>query len=764
MRPVFPDAISLNDKSRLRHDVDDVTALYTRTDPRQSAEVQVRLALIWKEHGKLERALAGFRAAILLRPDYARAYEELGDLLLEQGRVGEAERVFRDGLTQNANAERLHKGLVNTLAAQDRMADAFAYYDLQRRDARPIEIAPNALLCCAVVRNEAERLPYWLAYYRRLGVGKFLIVDNDSKDGTSDLLLDQTDVYLWYSRLPFHRANYGSGWFEPLLRSYGIQHWVVTVDADELLVYPDCEFRSLGELAFELDRKSKRAVSAVLLDMYSDRPIRQTQYSRGQDFLEVCPYFDARFYHAKFEGAGPFRNYTAFSGGVRQRVLGGAGDYYLSKVPFLKYDVDVILAGGQHWTNLPESEIADEGGCLLHFKFFATFEAYVRSEVRRQEHFGQAFQYREYERALNANPALSFYDPQHSVKFENSRQLIRLGIMRPDVDGRPEISFPRVELLSRDAPRPFWSVMITVYDRVNHIEQALASVLAQATDDMQIEVINDGAEATRAAQIERIVNEMGRERVVFYRHPHNIGHPEIFNLCLARARGEWIHLLHDDDWVEHGLYEALRAGIAQAPEIGAAFCRHIYSDQGGRAEQVSPLERETPGVIEDWLERIAVFCRVQPPAMVVRRAVYEQLGGFCRQAGSAFDWEMWMRIAAHFPVWYDPRPLVHYRRHARRESSHLMRSGKQVADSRRAIEISQAYLPVTLTADARKNYALYALELARDQLRRGDYEAAFANLREGLTTSRAEPVMQSLVLLLLQTQTAAPGNPVGDEI
>lgn len=726
----------------------------TRPDSLESAQVQVRLANIWQDRGKLQRAVAGYREAIRLQPDYAWAYVKLGDLLLEQARVVEAEHTYREGLARCPQAEELHKGLVNALATQGRMEDAFAYYGLERIDAWSLEIAPNAVLCCAVVRNEAERLPFWLDYYRRLGVTRFLIVDNDSTDETAKFLLEQADVHLWHSGLPFRRANFGSAWFEPLLRSYGVRHWVVMVDADELLIYPGCESISLPELTQALDRKQKRALTAILLDMYSDRPIRETEYKRGTSFLEVCPFFDAKFFHAKYDRAGPYRNYTAFSGGARQRVFGSAGNYYLSKVPLLQYDADVVLAGGQHWTNLPVSQIAEESGCLLHFKYFANFQTYVPSEVQRREHYANAFQYREYARVLSANPDLTFYDPRQSVRFENSEQLVRLGVMRPDGDARREISFPRVESLPRETARPFWSVMITAYDRLEYLEQALKSVLDQATEEMQIEVINDGAEPRRADEIEQIVDRVGRGRACFYRHPSHLGHPDIFNLCLARARGEWVHLLHDDDWVEPGFYEALRQGIASAPNVGSAFCRQIYNDQTGDAVRLSLLERETPGVIGDWLERIAVLCRVQPPAMVVRRSVYEEVGGFCAQAGSAFDWEMWQRIAARFATWYEPRPLVHYRLHDERASTNLMRSGQQVADSRRAIEISAAYLPATLTNRARENYARYALQIARSQLRCGDPDAALRNMREALRTSASEPVVQALVALVLQMETA----------
>ena len=71
-----------------------------------------------------------------------------------------------------------------------------------------------------------------------------------------------------------------------------------------------------------------------------------------------------------------------------------------------------------------------------------------------------------------------------------------------------------------------------------------------------------------------MVRSIAGDRVGLYRHPIRAGHPEIFNVCLRRARGLWIHVLHDDDWFAPGFYDALQGGILQAPTIGAAFCRH----------------------------------------------------------------------------------------------------------------------------------------------------------------------------------------------
>ena len=80
-------------------------------------------------------------------------------------------------------------------------------------------------------------------------------------------------------------------------------------------------------------------------------------------------------------------------------------------------------------------------------------------------------QYREYARGFEEDPELRLYDASQSVKFENSEQLVRLGIMQAahDEDG-PEINptqvdFPKIGAVPDGAERPFWSVMITVYDR-----------------------------------------------------------------------------------------------------------------------------------------------------------------------------------------------------------------------------------------------------------------------------------------------------------
>ena len=62
---------------------------------------------------------------------------------------------------------------------------------------RTAQIRPGDVLLFSTLRDEYVRLPYFLQYYRDLGIGHFLIVDNDSGDGGTDYLARQPDVSLW---------------------------------------------------------------------------------------------------------------------------------------------------------------------------------------------------------------------------------------------------------------------------------------------------------------------------------------------------------------------------------------------------------------------------------------------------------------------------------------------------------------------------------------------------------------------------------------
>ena len=80
------------------------------------------------------------------------------------------------------------------------------------------------------------RLPHWLDHHRALGVDHFLIVDNDSDDGTCAYLVSQPDVSLWTTRNSYKLSRFGMDWLTHLQRLYAHGHWCLTIDADEIFI------------------------------------------------------------------------------------------------------------------------------------------------------------------------------------------------------------------------------------------------------------------------------------------------------------------------------------------------------------------------------------------------------------------------------------------------------------------------------------------------------------------------------------------------
>lgn len=736
-----------------------------RRSPDPAAERQAQrqsqghhgMALGWLKRGRVKQAIISLEKALALDPGYLDAYLELGRILLHLRRWRDLVALCQRGLKYHLEVPELHKLMITALTERGSLDDADACYGLERRDQRCIDIGPDEILCCVAIRNERQRLPYFLDYYRRLGVDRFLFIDNDSSDGSPDWLLQQPDVHLWHSALSFKRANFGSAWFELLLRRYGIGHWCLSVDADEFLLFEGAPKRSLKAFCADLDRRGHRGATGMLLDMYSDRPIHQTVYREGSDPLALCHYFDREFCHRRYDNGGQYRNQTILFGGVRQRVFPAENDYLLSKAVLLRYAPDRVLTSGQHLTNIPAHQLAEMQICLLHYKFFASFTDYARDEAAREVHAMAGEQYKAYYRELSRGSDLLLYDSELSLRFEGTEQLRRLGVMQPEPASTAGI--PVIEpAYDSESDAPFWSVMITVHDRVSNLEQVVSSVLAATNGaelgTLQIEVVCDAPTPALRDAAEAEVARVGAGRVEFHALPTPAGHPDVFNHCLGRARGEWVHILHDDDWVEPGFYSGLRRLIESEPAAGAAFCQHRIVASGGHQPVVwdSWVERETPGLIDDWLERIAIECRVQFSAMTVRREVYRQLGGFCAAARSAFDWEMWARIATGYRVAYLPEVLVGVGRDDSALSSGLLRSGDQVRDAFAAIEMIARSLPAervdSLSAKARARIAAYALDVARQYLEGDDLSAALANLRAAVAVNPDQETLRRLTEVL----------------
>lgn len=308
----------------------------------------------------------------------------------------------------------------------------------KRRELTPIrnrtrQIKTGDIFLFSTMRNENVRLPYFLKYYREMGVNHFFFVDNDSNDGTLEYLEGQPDVSVWHTQNGYKRSRYGVDWLNWLQLRYAHGHWCLTVDPDEFFLFPFCDTRPIRALTDWLDASSIKSFSAMLLDMYPKGRIDAEPYSAGQNPMDIACWFDAGNYTInKNKKLGNLW----IQGGPRARIFFPDEPEKapaLNKIPLVKWDRRYTYVSSTHnllprGLNLVYDEWGGEkaSGVLLHTKFLDTFTDKAEEELERKQHYSASVEYKAYAEHLADNPDLWC---KWSEKYINWRQLEILGLM-----------------------------------------------------------------------------------------------------------------------------------------------------------------------------------------------------------------------------------------------------------------------------------------------------------------------------------------------
>lgn len=305
--------------------------------------------------------------------------------------------------------------------------------ELARVIDRTAGIETDDILCFAVIRNEAVRLPWFLDHHRRLGVAHFLIVDNESDDGSDALLAEQPDVSLWRTGAGYKASRFGVDWVNWLLARYGHGHWCLTLDADETLVYPYWDTRDLRALTAWLDRQGREIFGAMMLDIYPKGPVGAQSYQAGDDPSAVLQWFDPANYGMRVQR--PMGNLW-LQGGPRARAFFADDPRRaptLNKVPLVRWNRRFAYVNSTHSLLPPRLNRIYEtdggeapSGLLLHSKFLNVSVARAGEEKTRGEHFSNSALYDRYYDAVAADPDLWCMASQ---RLGGWRKMEALGLM-----------------------------------------------------------------------------------------------------------------------------------------------------------------------------------------------------------------------------------------------------------------------------------------------------------------------------------------------
>jgi hypothetical protein len=291
-----------------------------------------------------------------------------------------------------------------------------------------VETTEKNMVVVCLMRDAELTITSFIEHYLSLGAAHIVLLDNDSNDRTVELASAYDNVSIFRCGLPF--AQYQLPMKRWLAREFCTGCWCLSVDSDELFLYPEAEEMQLPDFLHYLRSNSFTAASAHMLDMFADCSLQNVQSAPQDNVRKKYPYYDLEDIHevlpevqVKLTRNSDLR---CLRGGIR-KTLFGSGNFLLTKTPLFFVDDDIqIFPQNEHFVE--GVTIADVTGVLLHYKMLSSFREKAEDAVRRKNHWRNSLEYTLYLQGLDEKPNISPMSNSAS-KWQSTSELVDRGFL-----------------------------------------------------------------------------------------------------------------------------------------------------------------------------------------------------------------------------------------------------------------------------------------------------------------------------------------------
>lgn len=250
-----------------------------------------------------------------------------------------------------------------------------------------------------------------------------------------------------------------------------------------------------------------------------------------------------------------------------------------------------------------------------------------------------------------------------------------------------------------DKALPFVSIIVPSFNHQAYVGRALASVISQDYEDLEIIVVDDGSTDKTASVAEKVLSRSGRAtRLV---RQENQGAHAALNRGVGLARGDYVGILNSDD-----LYDTSRISTLVATTVrhGAHLVFSMVRYVGERGE---PLADSSPAVTS-YTDSVRMVQKFPTPSFELLRhnlavtsgnlffskSLWEEVGGFADYK-TCHDWDFLLKSLIHDEPVFLPEVLMSYRLHG---TNTIQRANRETRASE-AEKVIRNYLAVSEEAD-----------------------------------------------------------------
>ena len=192
------------------------------------------------------------------------------------------------------------------------------------------------------------------------------------------------------------------------------------------------------------------------------------------------------------------------------------------------------------------------------------------------------------------------------------------------------------------------SVIIPTYNRIFFLKRSIDSVLEQSLKPYEVIIVDDGSSDGTSTMIKKNypkINLICQE---------NKGVSAARNIGIRASSGDWVCFLDsDDEWKKNKLNEQM---LAIKKNTNYSFCHsnEEWIKNGKKINQKKKHKKYGGDIFKECLD----MCRISPSSVIINKSVFDDIGFFNEDLVVCEDYELWLRICAHYKVLFVDEPLI----------------------------------------------------------------------------------------------------------